>query len=102
MPSDFVGGEAGFVVGSICIIMHGAIDFGGQNDFLTSATALVEPASDNFFGKAGILTPAIDVSGIKKVHACIKCCVHNAKSFFLICSRPEIHGTQTDSADLEA
>ena len=39
MPSDFVGGEASFVVWAICIIMHGAIDFGGQHYFFTSVTA---------------------------------------------------------------
>lgn len=101
MPSNFVGGETCIIVWTVCIVMHGAIDFGSKNDFFTSASALFKPATNDLLGETRIFAPTINVSGIKKVHTGIECRIHDTECLFFVCSRTKVHRAETDPADFK-
>ncbi|MNN95369.1 hypothetical protein D3C81_2141580 [compost metagenome] len=48
MAPDFICRETAFIVGTIGVVVHGAVYLGGKHDFFPAVAALFEPAPDDF------------------------------------------------------
>src|SRR5690242_13537010 len=61
--ADVKGGQPP-VVGPVA---HGVVKFCGKNDLFASASALVEPASDDPLGQTLAFLPAVNVRSVKEI-----------------------------------
>ncbi len=77
-------------------------DLRRQNDLFTTPAALREPTAHDLLGPALSHLPAIDVCRIEKIDSQFQRPIHNGETVRLARLRPEVHGAETESADLHS
>ncbi len=90
---------------AVGVFSHGAVDFGGEDDFIALGE-ITECAADDFFaGSVGI-----DVGGVEEVDACVEGFFYEGSALFFV-QGPEVistlgnavaHAAEADAGDFEA
>ena len=98
---DLDGREAaaiGIGLGQVAFARHRVVDLGGKKHRVATATALREPAADDFLGRAVLHRPAVDVGRVEEVDAELQGTIHDLEAVSFTGDPTEVHGAQAQVA----
>ena len=82
-------------------VAHVAIQFRCEDRAFAPAAALSEPLPDDALGQT-LVAPAVNIRGVKEVHALGMGGVHDGEGVLLARHRTEVHGSQADPTHRES
>src|SRR5579863_498568 len=92
------GGQTAFVR----TVTHPSIDLGSEYDLLAASPSLSEPPTDNLLRPPFSPAPPVDIGRIEEANPEAEGLFHDGVAVLFTGHRTEVHGPETEAADLQA